>query len=297
MVKKGAIMTKRREGKNLYSLALFMVGIFEFQVNKLTKEYVEDTHQYMNEAFMMEAGSTQIGQLRVIPVEESLTPTLNIANYDDLSTILESIEGPFASINCVCRQAMELIGKPCKATSRMDVCMGGGDFAQLYIDEGWAKEVSKDEVLEILKKNQEDGLIIQPGNAQKPEFICSCCSCCCEALQRIKMLPNPVDFITSNHFAVVDPDLCDGCETCVEICQMDAITMTDGTSLVNKQRCIGCGNCVAKCPSEALTLQKKEQVIIPPETEAELYNTIWDRKKVLLEREQKRQLRKEKRMK
>jgi len=297
MVKKGAIMTKRREGKNLYSLALFMVGIFEFQVNKLTKEYVEDIHQYMNEAFMMEAGSTQIGQLRVIPVEESLTPTLNIANYDDLSTILESIEGPFASINCVCRQAMELIGKPCKATSRMDVCMGWGDFAQLYIDEGWAKEVSKDEVLEILKKNQEDGLIIQPGNAQKPEFICSCCSCCCEGLQRIKMLPNPVDFITSNHFAVVDPDLCDGCETCVEICQMDAITMTDGTSLVNKQRCIGCGNCVAKCPSEALTLQKKEQVIIPPETEAELYNTIWDRKKVLLEREQKRQLRKEKRMK
>jgi len=297
MVKKGAIMAKRREGKKLYSLAMFMIGTFEFQVNKLTKEYVEDMHQYMNEAFMMEAGSTQIGQLRVIPVEESVTPTLNIANYDELSTVLESIEGPFASINCVCRQAMELIGKSCKATSRMDVCMGWGDFAQLYIDEGWAKEVSKDEVLEILKKNQEDGLIIQPGNAQKPDFICSCCSCCCEALQRIKMLPNPADFVTSNHFAVVDPDLCDGCETCVEICQMDAITMTDGTSVVNKQRCIGCGNCVAKCPSEALTLQKKEKVIIPPETEAELYNTIWDQKKVLLERERKRQLRKEKHMK
>ena len=92
----------------------------------------------------------------------------------------------------------------------------------------------------------------------------------------------------------VAPDLCDACETCIEICQMDAITMTNGASEVNKKRCIGCGNCVAKCPSEALTLQKKEQEFIPPETEADLYNTIWDKKKVLLERERKRQLRKEK---
>lgn len=294
MVKKGAIQAKRREGKRLYSLAMFMIGTFEYQVNKLTKEYVEDMHQYMREAFMMEAGSTQIGQLRVVPVEESITHELNVANYDDLSAILEELKGPFASVNCVCRQGMALIDKPCKNTSRMDVCMGVGDFAQLYIDEGWAKEVSKDEALEILKKNQEEGMIIQPGNALKPDFICSCCTCCCEGLQGLKMLPNPADFVTTNHFAVVDPDLCDACETCIDICQMDAITMTNGTSEIIKQRCIGCGNCVAKCPSEALTLQKKEKELIPPATEGELYNTIWDKKKVLLERERKRQLRKEK---
>ncbi|MFX1376854.1 MAG: 4Fe-4S binding protein, partial [Promethearchaeota archaeon] len=275
----------------------FMVGMFEYQVDKLTKEYVEDTHQYMNEAFMMEAGSTQIGQLRVVPVEESVIPSLNIANYDDLSLILEEMEGPFASINCVCRQAMKLIDKPCKTTSRMDTCMSVGDFAQSYIDEGWAREVSKEEILEILRKNQEEGLIIQPGNAQKPEFICSCCTCCCEGLQRIKMFPTPANFVISNHFAVVDPDLCDACETCIDTCKMDAIKMTDGISVVNKQRCIGCGNCVAKCPSGALSLQKKEQVLTPPETGTDLYNAIWDRKKILLEKERKRQLRKESRMK
>ena len=296
MVKNGAIQAKRRGDKRFYSLALFMVGTFEYQVDKLTKEYVEDMHQYMREAYMMEAGSTQISQLRVVPVEESVTPTLNIANYEDISAILDRMEGPFASVNCVCRQGMELIGKPCKNTSRMDVCMGVGDFAQLYIEEGWAKEVSKDEALEILKKNQEEGMIIQPGNAQKPDFICSCCTCCCEGLQGIKMLPNPADFVTTNYFAEVDPELCDACETCIEVCQMDAIIMTNGTSTVIKQRCIGCGNCVAKCPSEALTLQKKENEFIPPETEGELYNTIWDKKKVLLERERKRQARKEKHM-
>lgn len=294
MVNKGAIQTKRKGDEKFYSLAMFMIGTFEYQVNKLTKDYVEDMHKYMMEGFMMEAGSTQIGQLRVVPVEQSVTPSLNIANYEDLSVLLDTVDGPFVSINCVCRQGMDLIGKSCKNTGRRDVCMGVGDFAQMYIDEGWGKEVSKDTALEILKKNQEEGMIIQPGNAQKPDFICSCCTCCCEGLQGIKMLPNPADFVTTNYFAEVDPEVCDACETCIDICQMDAITMTNGTSSVNKQRCIGCGNCVAKCPSEALSLQKKEQVMIPPKTEADLYNTIWDRKKVLLERERKRQLRREK---
>ena len=297
MAKKGAIARLKKDGKKLYSIAIFIIGTFEYQVNKLTKEYVEDLHQYMNEAFLMELGSTQIYQLRTIPVEQSVTPELNIANYDELNTILESIEGPFVSVNCVCRQGMETIGKPCKATSRMDVCMFGGDRAQLYIDQGWGKQVSKEELLEILKKNQDEGLIFQLGNAQKPDIICSCCTCCCEGLQYLKTFPNPADFIATNHFAVVDPDLCEGCEICIDICQMDACTISDGISSVNRQRCIGCGNCVAKCPSEALSLQKKEQITIPPETEAELYNSIWDKKKELLERERKRQLRQEKRMK
>ena len=295
MVRKGAIEAIKKEGKRIYSLAMFIIGTFEYQVNKLTKEYVEDLHQYMAEGLMMEAGSTQISQLRVVPVEKSVTPSLNIANFEDISAILNSMEGPFVSVNCVCRQGMELIDKPCKNTSRMDVCMGIGDFAQMYIDEGWGKEISRDEALEILKKNQEEGMIIQPGNAQKPDFFCSCCTCCCEGLQGIKMLPNPADFVTTNYFAEVDPELCDACETCLETCQMDAITM-NGTSAVNKQRCIGCGNCVAKCPSEALSLLKKDQVTIPPETETDLYNSIWDKKKVLLERERKRQARKEKHM-
>jgi len=295
MVRKGAIEAIKKEGKRIYSLAMFIIGTFEYQVNKLTKEYVEDLHQYMAEGLMMEAGSTQISQLRVVPVEKSVTPSLNRANFEDITAILNNMEGPFVSVNCVCRQGMELIDKPCKNTSRMDVCMGIGDFAQMYIDEGWGKEISRDEALEILKKNQEEGMIIQPGNAQKPDFFCSCCTCCCEGLQGIKMLPNPADFVTTNYFAEVDPELCDACETCLETCQMDAITM-NGTSAVNKQRCIGCGNCVAKCPSEALSLLKKDQVTIPPETETDLYNSIWDKKKVLLERERKRQARKEKHM-
>ena len=51
-----------------------MLGIFEYQVNKLTKGYVEDMHQFMNEAFIMEAGSTQIGNFESYLWKKVLLP-------------------------------------------------------------------------------------------------------------------------------------------------------------------------------------------------------------------------------
>lgn len=76
---------------------------------------------------------------------------------------------------------------------------------------------------------------------------------------------------------------------------MTAITIKDNISSVNRKRCIGCGNCVAFCTSGAMSLKKKDKLWVPPETEVDLYNKIGERKKVLIEREKKRQLRKEKR--
>jgi len=51
--------------------------------------------------------------------------------------------------------------------------------------------------------------------------------------------------VFSNYFARVVPDLCTGCETCLERCQMDAFLLDQkGLAVVNKDRCIGCGLCV-----------------------------------------------------
>ncbi|MCK7466669.1 MAG: 4Fe-4S binding protein [Desulfosudis oleivorans] len=51
---------------------------------------------------------------------------------------------------------------------------------------------------------------------------------------------------------MVDRDLCAGCETCLERCQMDAIEMDqDNIAVVNRDRCIGCGLCVITCSAES----------------------------------------------
>jgi Fe-S-cluster-containing hydrogenase component 2 len=183
--------------------------------------------------------------------------------------------------NCVCRQAQGLLGNACRTTQRQETCLGFGDYAQLYIDEGWGREVSKEELMAIIAENEADGLILQPSNSEALEYICSCCGCCCALLLGTKMSKNPVQYHAFNYYAQLDSDLCTGCGTCVEKCQMDAITLNDEVAVLNRDRCIGCGVCTVHCPSSAITLLQKEVEHIPPKTLEELYDSISKKKLTL----------------
>lgn len=271
MAKKGAIKCLKKDNQKAYSAAIFILGMFEYQVNKLTKAFAEDTKQYMEEVLIMEMGKNLPLQLRTIPVGIDIDHDIDIANFDDIKKMIKKADGPFSVQNCICRQSMQLLKNVCKVTSRLETCIGLGIVAQMYIDMGWAREINKEEVIEIFKKNEEEGLVIQPGNAQRPHFICSCCGCCCEELLSVKTFPNPALLVSTNHYAEIDPDLCSGCATCIERCQMEAIEMNDNISSINLQRCIGCGNCALTCPSEAINLLKKDSKFIPSETMTEYY--------------------------
>jgi len=154
--------------------------------------------------------------------------------------------------------------------------MALGFWAASDVEFGRARQITKTEALEILKQNEDDGLVLQPNNAQKPEFICSCCGCCCGMLRMQKFMPKPLDYWPSNYSAQVDPETCSGCETCVDACQVDAIRFNadDGLSTIDMDRCIGCGNCVPVCPAEAIALVKKETGEVPPETPDDLHDVI-----------------------
>jgi len=54
--------------------------------------------------------------------------------------------------------------------------------------------------------------------------------------------------------AIIDPEKCTGCESCVEACPTEAISMADGKAVVNEDECADCGACVDECPVEAITL-------------------------------------------
>ena len=274
MVRKGSILSRRKEEKKYYANAMLIIGMYEFQVNKLTMEFLKDFNEYLNEIWGTKANKTDYHQLRTIPVEKSIDPKLNVAPYDNIQEIIEESNGPFAKINCICRQERYMYGKPCKMTKHEDNCLGFGDMIQTYIDQGWATQISKEETLRILQKNQEEGLILRPSNSQDVEFICSCCYCCDKGIAELLKVPDPVNYVASNYYSEVDPDLCTGCGTCVDRCQIKAITLVDELSSIDRMRCIGCGNCVTICPSEAMKLQKKEEQYVPPKSMDDLYDLI-----------------------
>ena len=104
--------------------------------------------------------------------------------------------------------------------------------------------------------------------------------------------PNPVQYFATNYHAAIDSDSCTGCETCIDKCQMHALSMDDSISKVDLTRCIGCGVCVAGCPSDALKLEKNETEIVPPRTKHELLIKISEKKKEILEEEEEKRERK-----
>jgi ferredoxin len=51
----------------------------------------------------------------------------------------------------------------------------------------------------------------------------------------------------------VDIDKCSACETCIEVCPTEAISMVDGHASIDVDECIECGSCAAECPEEAIS--------------------------------------------
>ncbi|MHA1241267.1 MAG: DUF362 domain-containing protein [Promethearchaeota archaeon] len=97
----------------------------------------------------------------------------------------------------------------------------------------------------------------------------------------VKRYPRPADYFTSNFHASVDSETCEGCETCVERCQMEALSLVNNISEVDYDRCIGCGNCVTTCPSDAIKLKKNEKEKVPPKDMDALLQKIMIKKRGL----------------
>jgi len=280
MVAKGSIMGIQKGNRKAYALMPFAVGMYESQVDRLTKEYAEDSKLFFEDGFGDEMYRTKIPQLRTIPVRKSISAPekYSVSSYDDVRNIIENVGGSIAVINCVCRQTRDVIGESCAKTNIRETCMVFRRMADEVTSAGIGRSLTKDEALAILDKAQEAGLVLQPQNTQHPSYVCCCCGDCCGILTTVKRFPHPAELYATNYYAEIDPELCTGCEICVPRCQLDAITIPDDVAVVDLNRCIGCGNCVASCDFEAAQLTKKEAETVPPKNTADLYTRIMAKK-------------------
>ncbi|PKL18584.1 MAG: hypothetical protein CVV49_05180 [Spirochaetae bacterium HGW-Spirochaetae-5] len=274
LIAAGRLLSSNTNNK-LYSSAPFAVGIFELQQSILKQNVSKKILDYSLETFKDEffKKDTPV-QMRTIPIGKSVKRENYTATYEDMRQIISNTKGPIVLLNCVCREAHDLTGQPCRTSELRETCIALKNIALSCIDMGKGRIVSKDEVMELLDKFDDAGFVLQPENNENPHFICSCCGDCCGVLTMAKKFPVPAEYYSSNYYAVVDKDLCTGCSTCAGRCRMDAITIEDNIAVVDTGRCIGCGLCTSKCPSEAVTLYNKEKIKIPAKSHGELYKNI-----------------------
>lgn len=280
MVQSGGILRTEKDGIKHYQSVPFVLGMYEYQLKRLTPEFLDDIREYFSDrSFGLSLIGTERPQMRTVPVNRSISAEHHVATYDDVVEMVTGSEGPFAVTECICRKTTAMSGKPCGVTSREETCMPIGIWANHAVETGMGRYISREEALDIVRISEEEGLVFQPSNAQKVDFICACCGCCCGMLRTQKMLPRPVDFWATNYEAAVDPEACTGCGVCADRCQVGALTVDGGAAIVDLKRCIGCGNCVVTCPAGALSLVgKKRETVPPPDSEA-LYDEIMAHKK------------------
>jgi len=167
-------------------------------------------------------------------------------------------------LDCPCRMARENHCTP------VDVCLIVGDpFAGFILEHQPEKSrlINSEEAMEILQAEHDRGHVSHAffKDAMLNRFyaICNCCSCCCGAFQAHNN-GTPM-LMTSGYTAAVDPELCEGCESCLEFCQFSAIEMADGQARILVEDCFGCGVCVDKCAQHAITLSRDPAKGVPLE--------------------------------
>ncbi len=254
MEKKGLLYVHHRKGKPpRYQAAGYVIGFFEFQVNKLNPELIKDVEEYTPHWFDKGAWN-KVPQLRTIPVNESIQVQNTVFPYEHAEKIIQE-EKIFAVAPCICRQEQKILGRGCD--NPLETCLVFGSAAEYYIHNDLGRKIDREEVREILKTANKAGLVLQPSNAKKPSNICTCCGCCCGVLRNIKRHPRPATLVWSPCIAELDTDMCSGCGVCESRCQMDAVYLKNGHAILEKDRCIGCGLCVSTCPTHALSLVRK----------------------------------------
>jgi NAD-dependent dihydropyrimidine dehydrogenase PreA subunit len=278
LVMKGSILCDEQDGVTRYSYALFIVGMYEFQVDRMTPDFYEAVDEYTRNEFHEEYTRTGIPQLRVVPIEQSIPLTYHIATYDDMRRTIKKTQGQFGIANCICRQGKDLIGHPCQVTKLRETCILFPPMSLYYHKIGRGRLITKETALNRLHQAEDAGLVIQPSNAQQPQYLCCCCGDCCAILVSTKIDAQPAALFATNYYAEVDPESCVGCGTCIQRCQMNAPSLVESTTSINLTRCIGCGLCIPTCPSTAITLHRKDQEITPPQTADDLYVKIMAKK-------------------
>lgn len=259
MSKLGLVWFYQHEGRLLFRLAPFVVGIYEAQLELMDHELAHLVENYMAEGGAAGIMGPQPALHRVIPAQGAVKMEW-ILPYDNVRAILLGAKS-YQVKDCICRAQQDLLGRKC--TFPLKMCLSFSTYEGPTAPDS----ITQEQALALLDQTEEVGLVHTVSNVMEGiGYVCNCCGCCCAILRGITQWGIQDSVAHANYFAVIDDEKCLACGSCITRCQVGAISEKDGVSAVDHARCIGCGLCVSGCPNNASRLQLKpdSEIIHPP---------------------------------
>ncbi len=261
LFRKGVAFERAREGVVTYSMSKHLIQFHDATIlwPEAPDGFLDQWQEFMETEYPAIAKALADMDLpsftRVIPVEQSMEGGGNqILPFDNATKIVDEAR-KLAVAPCTCR----LTAKKCDAP--VEVCLQLNRAAEYTIKRGTGREITKEEAKEILRRSEEAGLVhVTDNRADNEHIICNCCSCCCIVLPVILKERKRVLLAPSRFLPEVDEDTCTLCQTCVEACPVQALSLDEAGGeekvAVEEGLCIGCGQCAYQCPEEAIAMKE-----------------------------------------
>ena len=227
-----------------YVLPMFVPGSAEF--TNMNKKQLEE-HSELGRFFermsrlplekvtpMVPPGGAGIG-MHVIPVEKAIEMENQSADIEHISHWLKKYDGKYAASPCSCRMSRKTFDEGC-ADDPDDWCIAVGDMADYVVETNkGGRYITYDEVMDILKRAEDNGFVHQITNIDGENKIFAICNCnvnVCYAL-RTSQLFNTPNLSRSAYVARVESENCVACGRCVEYCPAGAVKL--GQKLCTKE--------------------------------------------------------------